>query len=267
MVDYREQRYKQLIKEGFLEEEALYYSRFKISTSGMRKLRRLRKREVKNASRYGITGTTLTDYILDSYEAQGYTYEGKPSVDIFAQKVNDELMKPYKERKPVLITPERYREYKQASTLRLSSKDRFKMMQVIPTNQWNARMRDYQTLRRYHYTAWEALYIITATDPSGKLQPLDLSHPTWQKSLVNRTEWWRHQINVGIRELKLSPQQAIVRAFKNIKDYYAQDSKRTPFDDLKDLSPSGKPKANVDYDIAIRRRQRKIAKRKTLWAR
>jgi hypothetical protein len=264
MIDYTQIRYNHLLKDYFLPEEALYYSQFPISISGMRKLRTLRKHDIKLAQWQGITD--IEQFIRDGYKVRGLTSkQGELQVDKYAQRVNEELMKPHYERESVLIEPERYNEFLSAKQqYGLKPSEAFNFTQIVSSVEWGRRFDQYQYLLYNHYTEWEAMKIITAVDPSGKLQPLDLTHPIWQEEILDRQKWFARQMQIG-KEMGLTQQQSIAMAKKNIYDYYKADSNRTPFDHLKDLSPSGKPKANVDFADGFRRRRYRTVKKKP-WA-
>jgi hypothetical protein len=260
MRDLRKQRYKALLKDGFLEHESRYYSQFPISTPGMRTVRRYRAKEIKIAKQYDIIGEKFTDLIMDSYKAHNLIDKtGRPMADKWNAKFIDQLDKPRKQRDLMIIPPERYMLYLKMKRSKLSTKDSLKMATNIPASMWAERKQQYDLLRRSHYTSWEAMKIITAKNKDGSLQKLNLTGDVWKEALKARIEYYSNMMAVG-RKKGLTPQQAMLRVFKEINDYYKRDSKNTPFSFLREFYKKAQKK-DVDFIESMGRRRDKISKR------
>ena len=270
--NYKELRKKHLIKSGFLEFEAEYYSQFPIDSYGMRKVIRFRQRELANASAQGMPKNIIPNYIRASYQAKGYTdKDGNPRADLYNTILFEELQKPVKERKTLLIEPDRFDLYRHLrQDVKFTVQDARQVAEAIPVADFDSRMRMYKILRKAYYSHNEALYIISAQTPPDKqgksrLQDLDLKSDVWQQAMRERVAWAKQQVAIG-KQRGLSIQQALKRVKKEIEEWYRKDKGRTPFDEIEDISPRGKNKPPVDFKVAVtKRRILKQKKEKMPW--
>jgi hypothetical protein len=270
--NYKELRKKNLIRLGFLEFEAEYYSQFPIDSYGMRKVIRFRQRELTNARKHGMARNIIPNYIRASYQAKGYTdKDGTPRADLYNQILFEELQKPVKERKTLFIEAERFDLYRHLrQDVKFTVQDARQVAEAIDPQDFDARMGMYKTLRKAYYSHDEALYIISAQTPPDKkgntrLQDLDLTSDVWKRAMKERVAWVKQQVAIG-KQRGLSIQQALKRVKKEIEEWYRKDKGRTPFDEIEDISPRGKPKPTVDFKAAVtKRRILKQKKEKMPW--
>lgn len=270
--NYKQIRQKKLESLGFLTFEADYYSQFPIDSYGMRKVIRFRQRELDKVKHAGIPRNVIPNYIRASYQAKGYTdKEGNPRADLYNQILFEELQKPVKERKTLLIEPDRFDLYRHLrQDVKFTVQDARQVAEAIDPSDFDARMRMYKVLRKAYYSHDEALYIISAQTPPDKqgktrLQDLDLKSDIWQRAMRERVAWVKEQVAIG-KQRGLSIQQALKRVKKEIEEWYRKDKSRTPFDEIEDISPRGKPKPTVDFKVAVtKRRILKQKKEKAPW--
>lgn len=192
-------RYQTLRKEGFLPEEAQFYSQWAISQLGMKKVRRFRQSEINQALKHGIPTTKIPDYLKESYTARGFMSKGTIEPDKWNAEVFNELQKPLKNRQSVAIPADRFQFYLNARQRKYSAGDSLRLVSRISPTEWSQRLKEYDTLRRAYFTHWEALKIVTTktkADKAGKreLQSLDLNNPVWQAVIADRIEFHRQEI-------------------------------------------------------------------------
>lgn len=270
--NYRQIRQKKLEQLGFLQFEAEYYSQFPIDSYGMRKVIRFRQRELDKVKHAGIPRNVIPNYIRASYQAKGYTdKEGNPRADLYNTILFEELQKPVKERKTLLIEPDRFDLYRHLrQDVKFTVRDARQVAEAISPQDFDARMRMYKVLRKAYYSHDEALYIISAQTPPDKqgktrLQELDLTSDVWKRAMQERVAWVKQQVAVG-KARGLTIQQALKRVKKEIEEWYRKDKGRTPFDEIEDISPRGKTKPTVNFKVAVaKRRILKQKKEKMPW--
>ncbi len=265
--DYTEYRKQQLEKKGFLPFEAEFYSRFKLSMPGHKRVIRFREKEIANAMKAGIPKKDIPNYILASYRAKGYLdAKGKPSPDIYNSTLFEELEKPSKQRKSLFIQADRYKLYNRVvKNRKFSVSEARQFAEAIPPEKYAERVQQYRLLRRNYYSHFEALYIVsaqTAPDKNGKtrLQKLDLTQDVWQTAIKERVNWIRSRVRLGTAQGKTKEQ--VLRAIKKeIQDWYDKDKKRTPFDEIEEMYPQSRP-PRVDVDVKQTLRNTRAARAK-----
>ncbi len=263
-------RYQSLKHKDFLPEEAEYYSQFPLRHAGMQKLIRQRTKESKDASEHGITQKRFPNYIRNSYLVKGFIdKQGRIDVIARAHKLADELMKPLKKREPLVIPPERYDSFLNVTKQKITPKDAFHLISVIPITRLRERLNQLRTLREYHFSLDEALQIVTAMtvkDKEGKqyLQKLDLTNPYWIQCMDDRVRWFNDMMKHFTVKEKMTAKQAINAIMRELYNYYAKDKKRRPWDWLSDFSPTkGKgARKEVDFIDSAKKRQDRIDKKK-----
>jgi len=199
MANLEERRITRLISEGFLPQEADWYAKLgKISDPGMRRTRRFRITEIRKATQAGITD--IPSYIRESYAAQGFISEdGSLQLPNWNARVFWEIEKPAHKREPIAIAPSFFNRYSKARK-RFSSADAYRISSRIPRDEFDQRMRQYQTLKRAHFLDWECIKIITTRakpDITGKrvLQSLDLTSDGWKQAMAARTNFYEERFN------------------------------------------------------------------------
>ena len=267
-TDWQQYRKKVLESKGFLPFESQYYSQFLISQPGMRKIIRNRQRSINNAINAGIPRSKISSYILSSYQAKGFIEDNRPSAEMYNSALYRQLEKPYRERQSLFISPQRFSIYQQTRKIKFAPKESLAFAENIPPEQLQERMSMYKILRGVYYSPWEATFIVTATykdkDGETQLQPLDLNSEVWQTAIKERINKIQISIKAGLSK-GMTKQQAIKAVMKEIQDWYAKDEKRTPFDEIEDVSPKGKPKPEVDFYVALNNRRKKQIKKKSPW--
>lgn len=267
-TDWRQYRKKVLESKGFLPFESQYYSQFLMSQSGMRKIICNRQREIIRIKDAGIPSSKIPQYIQSSYTAKGFIEDNKPSAEMYNSALYRQLELPYRQRKSLFISPERWGIYQQARKIKFAPKESLAFAENIPPELINERMKMYKALRLAHYSPTEATIIVTATyvdkDKEKQLQPLDLNSEVWQKAIVERTTWFNKQVKLGVTH-GMKPKQAALAAAKEIENWYKKDSDRTIWDEIEDISPHGKPKPEIDFYIALKNRRTKQIKKKMPW--
>lgn len=253
-------RYRRLRVEGFLPEEAKFYSQRPISELGTRRLRSFRKREIKQALKAGLPKSTIPSYIRQSYIAKSLvTKDKKPDVNEYSRWVIAQLEKPLKQRETLFIQPDRFDIFKEAKGAKFTTDDSLKMATLIPKEQWDKRKEQYRQLIAARFSPYEALYIITATaiNKEGKkiLQKLDLTQPAWQTTIEDRQNYFIDKIR-GFMQKGMNSRDAI-RAFKRELNNWYKNKKHTPFDGIKEVSPPGPRKPQVDIQEARKNRRAK----------
>lgn len=257
-IPYRQEK---LTSEGFLPFEAKYYSQFPLSQTGMRQIRYTRRREIFKATKAGIPSKQIPNYILSSYKAKDLLDEyGKPDAEMYNSALFRQLEKPLKQRESIFMQPDRFNIFKEAKEARFTIKDSLNLALLIPKEEWDKRKEQYRQLIAARYAPYEALYIITATfkDKEGNkiLQKLDLEQPAWQTAMQERQNYFIQEVRKGIQK-GMSTRNAIRKFKREINDWYAKDKKRTPFDEIEDVSPTGPHKPLVDIQEARKNRRAK----------
>ncbi|MCJ7805160.1 hypothetical protein MUP46_00765 [Patescibacteria group bacterium] len=260
-------RRQSLTKEQFLQEEAIYYAQFPISTSGMLQLRRFRKTEIKRARRAGITPKRILPYIYESYKARGFIQRGRLDVNSWTRQVIAQLEKKPRQRHSVAIPPDNYVTYLKARKT-IPAQDAIDLADKIPAKYWTERSRDYAILQQHHFSHWEIMQIITAQTPKDKtgnqtLQELDLTNPYWVLHMADRVKWYNDTVHVFMQR-GMTRGQAHSATMRELRIYYDKDRKRKPWDWLKDFSPTKDKGAGkqIDFIDSARKRQERIDKKK-----
>jgi len=263
-------RYQKLRNEGFLPEEAQYYSRFPISHTGMQKVRRFRKSEIRQARQYGISN--MDAYIRESYSARGLvTPDGKLKPDDWNKEVYYELEQKPKDRRTVVIPPDRYDFYIKARRGKVRRSDALRLSERIPRSQWDKRIKQYNTLRKAHFSHWEALKIVTTlTKPEEgkkrKLQDLDLTNPAWKEMIADRIAYHKQQIQ-RLMAKGLNRQQAEKAFITELNNYYKRRSgdtrtDPTPWDWLREYYKFRRDLPQSDFVTNKQLRQDRFTKKK-----
>lgn len=234
---------KALKQGGFLPEEREFYTKqnIKISSSGMLKVRRWRKNEIRQAIKQGIPIPDIDKYIRQSYQARGWVEQGKVQTRSWNNRVFEIVQKPIKERKgeSVLIRPENYTEFKQVikrGKFRLNPSDALKMSLIIPASEWKSRLDDYWTLIQAGFLNNEAIRIITGTyrtkDNKEILRPLDLGSEAWQRAMAKRQ---RERLDTEKRFIQkgFSPNEARLKTIKDL-EFRFKERENEPFDYIRE---------------------------------
>ena len=274
---YLKQRQVTLQREGFLPQEAQYYSHYPISKPGLKSIRRFRASEIRNAIKKGVSRARIISYISDSYETKGYLDKGgKINPQAWYSRAFDEITKPIKERKSVLIEPEAYNDYRKAKQqFKFSIHDSLALSEAISSDKLPERMEQYRILRNAFFSHWEAFSIITAQTPSDKegkieLQNLDLRNDYWQNAIQERINDARESIRKFMARGMNYPQakQAYTREvelyYQNTKqtgDGRFQRGKETPWGWLREYY-KWKAKPTVDFVEGKGKRQQRMDKKK-----
>lgn len=268
--DYMQQRKQQLIKQGFLPFEAEYYARFPINQPGMQKIIRSRVKQIKQAREAGIASPAIPSYIQDSYKAKGYVdAKGKLDAEVYNSNLFDELEKPAKKRKQLFIIPSRYTVYRRLVKARFAVQDAGTLADSIPPEVLPERMKMYESLRKAHYSPYEAIYIVTAQTPEDKhgktkLQKLDLTQDVWQTAMKERDTWFKRTVKAFV-DKGMPSDKAARAAINEVDRWYRKNKQRTPFDEIEDISPTGPPKPTVDFKDALENRKKKQREEKMPW--
>jgi len=264
-------RYQSLRKEGFLPKEATFYAQRPISSLGMKKIRRFRKSEIREARTEGIPETGLAEYITESYEArQLLTDTGDISPEKWNTQVFYEIEKPLRERETVAIPANRYKYYRRSVRANINKPDSLRLATRIPPEQWTERSEQYRILKRAHFAHWECIKIVstrTKPDKEGKrrLQSLDLNTSEWQRAMAERNNWYRERMQ-HYRKKKLTYRQAQRAVMGELEDYYKgrrgdSRSDPTPWDFLRSIYKiSDRPQ--MDFAEGARLRQQRFTKKK-----
>lgn len=263
-MDYTQKRIDKLTSEGFLNEEARYLSQVPIDTPDIRKIRRYRKMQKREAEKMGITDDAqFRAYLYESYQARGFIDpEGKIRPDSWYSEVSDEVMKPYKERKNLAINPNVYEQYGIIKgDTKLSASETYKLVEMYSPNEWQKRARDYQYLVNHHYSPTEARMIVYAWTRDGRLQNLDLNDPAWITNTREHENWYALYIQEQMQR-GLSMDEAYRAAMNVINDRIKQD-KSAPWSNIDMISPSGKAKPRIsDFVSAAEERKKRLKKQR-----
>lgn len=263
----RQYRTKRLQEEGFLPEEAHFYSQFSISQPGLEKLRTFRKSEIRKARKSGITKQKIERYIRDSYGAHGWVdADNTIRPDFWNKHAFEEILKKPQERETVLIKPENYRYFRRTIQQKFKPDEVLKMSQTVPATEWVERMASYKALRNSFFTHFEALTIITGTakDVNGKivLQDLDLNNPIWKDAMEARAKWANDEY-LKLRSQGKTPAQSRMAIIKELQQHDGDKrDKTTPYDFLRDYYKYNKKGTTVDYIEGKQRRNIRLKKKK-----
>ena len=264
-------RYQSLRKEGFLPKESDFYSQHPISSLGMKKIRRFRKTEIREAQEAGIPKTGIAEYITESYGArQLLTDTGEISPEKWNTEVFYEIEKPLRERETVAIPAGRYKYYRRSVRSGINKPDSLRLATRIPPEQWAERSEQYNILKRAHFAHWECIKIVstrTKPDKDGKrrLQSLDLNTSEWQRAMAERNFWYRERMQY-YRRKKQTYAQSQRAVMAELEDYYRgrkgdARSDPTPWDFLRMIYRiSDRPQ--MDFAEGARLRQQRFAKKK-----
>lgn len=263
-MDYTSKRINRLIKDGFIRSEAEYLATVPIDTPDMRRIRRYRKMQKKEAEKAGLTDNAYYNYLIDSYRAQKWVDDkGNIQPDKWYATVSDEVrFKKPKERKNYAIQPNLYSSYTaiQENT-KLSSNETYKLIEMYPLTEWVKRERDYQYLINHHYSPTEARMIVYAWTRDGRLQNLDLNDPAWKTNTKEHENWYslytQEQMQRG-----LTKDEAYRAAMSIINDRIKQD-KSAPWSNIDIISPRGPAKPLIsDFVAAANERRKRLDKQR-----
>lgn len=251
-----------LIKEGFLPIEAKEFAKYPIARPGIQKIRRFRKSEIRNAVKAGIPKRHIKTYIRDSYQARGLVNpRGIPSPKKWVNAVYDEVVKPYKQRQPVLISPAKYKDFRIIKQYQLNASENFDLIMNLPAHAIEERISMYRRLRTSFFTHEEALTIVNARiKGTNQLQSLDLSSEVWQQAMTARKmEFWKivnqfEKKGFSRAEALIAARGAIRKRVDADKVKYSADKEHYdgnlafPYDYIKEYYK--KQKKQVDYQEA-----------------
>lgn len=143
----------------------------------------------------------------------------------------------------------------------------------VPDELMSQRLLDYNTLRRNHFNAFEAIKIITTltkpdTEGNRYLQALDLTSEGWQQTMKERVNWYNRKIKKYLKK-GLNRRQARRMIALELLDFYADrtgDTRKdpTPWSGIREhYKKAATPiKTDVDFIDNLRKREATYRKKK-----
>ena len=142
----------------------------------------------------------------------------------------------------------------------------------VSDDQMGQRLIDFNTLRRNHFSEWEAIKIITTLtkeDKDGKryLQDLDLSNKVWKETIQERVNWYNRKMAFYLKR-GLNRRQARRRISKEVETFYVDrtgDTRKdpTPWSGIREhYKKAVTPRTEIDFIDNFRKREQTFRKKK-----